>query len=148
MTIEILQDDHPTLLEVSEPVLPGDDITELVENLKAALATTNGLGLAAVQIGVLKRVFIFIDRKGETHVCVNPEILRTDKLIKSRGEGCLSLQQGNDRYTVVRYKRLWVKYHDENGELMTCRLANQEAVAYQHELDHLDGILINSKGKK
>ena len=105
-----------------------------------------GMGLSAVQLGVLKRMFVISYKKEdgtfEEYKVINPKIIsHSEELIYvEEGEGCLSI----NRYVegiVPRYARATIEYYDYKGEKITKRVREEIAVAFQHEIDHLDGIL-------
>lgn len=105
-----------------------------------------GMGLSAVQLGVLKRFFVISYKKEDgtfdEFKVVNPKIIsNSEELIYvEEGEGCLSI----NRYVegiVPRYARVTVEYYDEYGNKKTVRIREEMAVAFQHEIDHLNGIL-------
>ena len=109
-----------------------------------------GMGLAAVQLGVLKRFFVISYKKDdgtfEEYRVINPEIVsNSEELIYvEEGEGCLSV----NRYVegiVPRYARITVKYYDEEGREYIKRVREEIAVAFQHEIDHLNGIMFIDK---
>ena len=109
-----------------------------------------GMGLAAVQLGVLKRFFVISYKKDdgtfEEYRVINPEIVsNSEELIYvEEGEGCLSV----NRYVegiVPRYARITVKYYDEEGNEIVKRVREEIAVAFQHEIDHLNGIMFVDK---
>ena len=109
-----------------------------------------GMGLAAVQLGVLKRFFVISykneDGTFEEYMVVNPKIVsHSEELIYvEEGEGCLSV----NRYIegiVPRYARITVEYFDEFGNKKSVRVREEIAVAFQHEIDHLDGIMFTDK---
>jgi len=105
-----------------------------------------GMGLAYIQIGVPKRIFVIVDEieegKFERHVVINPKILSmSEELIYvGEGEGCLSINRETEGI-VPRHARMKVEAYDENGDLYTIRVREDLAVAFQHEIDHLNGIL-------
>lgn len=105
-----------------------------------------GMGLAYIQIGIPKRVFVIVDEvdegKFERHVVINPKILSmSEELIYvGEGEGCLSINRETEGI-VPRHARMKVEAYDENGDLYTIRVREDLAVAFQHEIDHLNGIL-------
>ena len=109
-----------------------------------------GMGLAAVQLGVLKRFFVISykndDGTFEEYRVINPEIIsNSEELIYvEEGEGCLSV----NRYVegiVPRFARITVKFYDEEGNEVIKRVREEIAVAFQHEIDHLNGILFTDK---
>jgi peptide deformylase len=98
-----------------------------------------GVGLAATQVGVLRRLFVFSD-EGEDRVLVNPVITKTSKETESDDEGCLSLQ--GVLVPVERPTRVTIEGLDGDGERVELDLELPSARIVQHELDHLDGVLI------
>src|SRR4029453_13984978 len=113
----------------------------LAERLKHLLREANGLGLAATQIGVLRRVFAFLpDPEGEPVVIVNPTFTATSEERESDTEGCLSLQ--GVVIPVERAVSLTVEGKDPEGNDVRLELDALPARIAQHELDHLDGVLI------
>lgn len=109
-----------------------------------------GMGLAAVQLGVLKRYFVISykneDGTFEEYKVVNPKIVsNSEELIYvEEGEGCLSVNRYVDGI-VPRYARITVEYYDEFGNKIIKRVREEIAVAFQHEIDHLNGILFTDK---
>lgn len=109
-----------------------------------------GMGLAAIQLGVEKRYFVISykneDGTFEEYKVINPKIIsNSEELIYvEEGEGCLSV----NRYVegiVPRYARVTVEYNDEFGNKVTKRFREEIAVAVQHEIDHLNGLLFIDK---
>ena len=109
-----------------------------------------GMGLAAVQLGVPKRFFVISykndDGTFEEYKVVNPKIVsHSEELIYvEEGEGCLSVNRAVDGI-VPRYARITVEYYDEFGNKQEKRVREEIAVAFQHEIDHLNGILFTDK---
>ena len=109
-----------------------------------------GMGLAAVQLGNLKRFFVISykndDGTFEEYKVVNPKIVsHSEELIYvEEGEGCLSVNRAVDGI-VPRYARITVEYYDEFGNKQEKRVREEIAVAFQHEIDHLNGILFVDK---
>ena len=109
-----------------------------------------GMGLAAIQLGIPKRYFVISykneDGTFEEYRVINPKIVsHSEELIYvEEGEGCLSV----NRYVegiVPRFARITVEYQDENGNKVTKRVREEIAIAFQHEIDHLNGILFTDK---
>ena len=109
-----------------------------------------GMGLAAVQLGVLKRFFVISYKNDDgtflEYRVINPEIIsNSEELVYvEEGEGCLSV----NRYVegiVPRHARITVKYYDEEGKEIIKRVREEIAVAFQHEIDHLNGIMFVDK---
>lgn len=109
-----------------------------------------GMGLALIQLGIPKRAFVVVDEvdeeKFEYYVIINPKIVsHSEELIYvDEGEGCLSVNRPVDGI-VPRYARVKIEAQDFNGEVHTYRLREDLSVAFQHELDHLDGVLFVDK---
>jgi peptide deformylase len=117
------------------------DLGKLVERLTHLLREANGLGLAATQIGVLRRVFVFLpDPEQEPVVLVNPRFVQTSDERASDTEGCLSLQ--GVVIPVERHVSVTVEGQDIAGNDVRLELDELPARIVQHELDHLDGVLI------
>jgi peptide deformylase len=117
------------------------ELAKLVERLEHLLRDANGLGLAATQIGVLRRVFVFLpDPEQEPVPLVNPRLAEGSDERVSDTEGCLSLQ--GVVIPVERHERVTVEAQDLDGKPVQLELEGLQARIAQHELDHLDGVLI------
>ena len=117
------------------------DLGNLVERLTHLLKEANGLGLAATQIGVLRRVFAFLpDTEQAPVIVVNPSFAATSEESESDTEGCLSLQ--GVVIPVERHASLTLEGKDPQGNDVRLELEGLPARIAQHELDHLDGVLI------
>lgn len=109
-----------------------------------------GMGLAYPQIGILKRIFVIVDEledgSFENYVVINPKIISMSEemIYVGEGEGCLSVNREVDGI-VPRHARIKVEAYDEEGNLYTIRVREDIAIAFQHEMDHLDGILFTDK---
>ncbi len=108
-----------------------------------------GMGLSAVQIGVLKRYIVIVDdtEEGfESYVMVNPKIVSTSQemIYVESGEGCLSVNRECEGI-VPRYARVTVEGYDTEGNKIRVRAREELAIAFQHEIDHLNGILFVDK---
>jgi peptide deformylase len=117
-----------------------DDLKRLVTRMGELMKDANGVGLAATQIGVLRRVFVFARDEDEVAVLVNPEIVRRGDEAEMDDEGCLSIQGVTmpvERSTSVR-----IEGRDEKGADVAYDLEGTPARIVQHELDHLDGTMI------
>ena len=121
------------------------NFVEFVEKMAATMyAIDNGVGLAAPQVGINKRLFIIDFGKGLT-VYINPEIISSSPLTSVEEEGCLSLPEITA--VVERSVSVEVKYFDMEGNVIEEELDEFAARAFQHELDHLDGILFIDRVK-
>jgi len=116
-----------------------EDLERLVERMTQLMHEAHGVGLAATQVGVLRRVFVFAD-DGEDRVLVNPVITKTSKETEVDDEGCLSLR--DVLVPVERAQKVTVEGVDAKGEAVKLELEAPSARVVQHELDHLDGVLI------
>jgi peptide deformylase len=117
------------------------DLARLVEQLQHLLIDANGLGLAATQLGVLRRVFVLRpDPDLDLQVLVNPRLVESSDERVADDEGCLSLQ--GVVIPVERHERVTVEASDPEGNQVRLELEGLPARVAQHELDHLDGILI------
>ena len=116
-------------------------ILELLDDMAETMADKNGVGLAAPQVGVLKRVVVIDMGEGLIEL-INPEIVQTEGC-SERSEGCLSLpgQSG----LVARPDKTVVKALNRKGEDITVEGEDMLSVALNHEIDHLDGILYIDK---
>jgi peptide deformylase len=116
------------------------DLASLVERMKALMHEANGVGLAANQVGVLRRVLVMQPGEEGSIVLVNPVIRESSDELCTDDEGCLSLQ--GVTVPVERRLRLTVDALDENGNEVSYELEGLGARVLQHEVDHLDGVLI------
>jgi peptide deformylase len=117
------------------------DLGRLVAQLEHLLHDANGLGLAATQLGVLRRVFVLRpDPEEEPQVVVNPRLVEGSDEHATDDEGCLSLQ--GVVIPVERHLRITLEASDPEGKELRLELEGLPARVAQHELDHLDGILI------
>ena len=119
-----------------------DDLRRLVRRMKDLMEDANGVGLAGTQVGTLQRVFVFRP-EGEDEApraLVNPVLTATSEVTIGDTEGCLSMQ--GVTIPVERPVKVTIEGKDENGEDVRLELEERDARVVQHELDHLDGILI------
>lgn len=138
----ILKDGDPTLKKVSRKVEVFDKrLSNLIDDMFETMYENNGCGLAAVQVGVLKRVFVMDVGNGPFEF-VNPEILDTDGE-QREVEGCLSFPMVSG--VTKRPMTVKIKAQDRNGKWHIHKGEGLEARCYCHENDHLDGILFTSK---
>ncbi len=134
----------PILRQVSKPVERVDsEIRKLAEDMLETMYDAPGIGLAAVQIGVMRRMLVIdLSKEGdpkEPQVFINPEILASSDDRSVYEEGCLSIP---DYYAEVeRPATVTVKYLDANGVEQTVEADGLLATCLQHEIDHLNGVL-------
>ncbi|HZQ64320.1 MAG TPA: peptide deformylase [Gaiellaceae bacterium] len=139
---QIRQWPDPVLkLRANEVEAFDEDLRRLAERMVALMQDANGIGLAGNQVGVLRRVFVFraADRE-EPVVAVNPRIVEPAEEREADDEGCLSLQ--GVLVPVERHLAVTLEARDVRGEQLRLELAGLDARVVQHELDHLDGVLI------
>ncbi len=120
-----------------------DDLRDLAERMKRLMGEARGIGLAAPQVGILRRLFVFTPAKDEVAAVVNPEVVKQSEESDVAEEGCLSIQ--GVLVPVERPERVTISGRDENGHEVSHELDGIFARAAQHELDHLDGVLIIDK---
>jgi peptide deformylase len=117
-----------------------DELLSLVERMKLLMVDANGIGLAATQVGVLRRVFVFQRAEDEVNAVVNPEIVERSEETDVADEGCLSIQ--GISVPVERSLEVTIVGKDENGNDVRYELDDYAARCVQHEADHLDGLLM------
>ena len=138
---QIRQYPDPVLRMAARPVEEfDDDLSRLVVRMSDLMKEANGVGLAATQVGVLRRVFVFSPEDETVLVLVNPEIPRRGKETDVDDEGCLSIQ--GVTVPVERPTSIRLEGRDENGEEVALDLEGMPARIAQHEFDHLDGKLM------
>ena len=118
-----------------------DELRSLVARMKRLMHDASGIGLAATQVGVLQRLFVFhASEDDEAVAIVNPEIVERSEETDVDDEGCLSIQ--GILVPVERSVTVTVVGRNENGDDVRYELERVYARAAQHETDHLDGILM------
>jgi peptide deformylase len=117
-----------------------DDLRRLVDRMKQLMVDANGIGLAATQVGVLQRVFVFQAAEDETVALANPEITEWSEVKTVDDEGCLSIQ--GVHLPVERSTTITIVGQDEHGAEVHYELEEPYSRVAQHESDHLDGVLI------
>lgn len=120
-----------------------DDLRDLAERMKRLMVEARGIGLAAPQVGILQRMFVFTPAKDDVAAVVNPEVVEQSEETDVVEEGCLSIQ--GILVPVERPVTVTLAGRDENGAEVQYELDDIFARAAQHELDHLDGVLIIDK---
>lgn len=150
---KIVQQEHPVLHQIAEPVSSADfgspKLLEIIERMKKALAgEADGVALAAPQIGVPLRIFIvagFVFKKDEAtttppdRVFINPEIISVSKQKRWMDEGCLSVRRLYGE--THRSTKAKVRAYDEHGNKFELGGSGLLAQIFQHETDHLNGVL-------
>jgi peptide deformylase len=117
-----------------------DDLRRLVDRMIALMHDAQGVGLAATQVGVLRRVFVFEPDDQGPRAIVNPVAVSRGGELETDDEGCLSLQ--GVRVPVERSTEFVLEGKDPNGEDVRHDLTGYAARVAQHEFDHLDGVMI------
>lgn len=133
--------DKETIEEMIE-YLTNSQIPEMAEkyNLRP------GMGLAAIQLGIPKRYFVVVNEydegQFETYIMINPKMISNsmEKIYVDQGEGCLSVNREVDGI-IPRYARVTFEAYDLEGRKINVRAREELAIAFQHELDHLNGMM-------
>ena len=145
MTVKtILTEPNQILRQVSAPVdKVGREEQQLMDDMLETMYAANGIGLAAIQIGVPKRIIVMDiskdENKKEPRYFVNPKIKNKDNLKSTYEEGCLSVP--NQFAEIERPKKCDIEYLDYKGEKKILKAEGLLATCIQHEMDHLEGIL-------
>ena len=141
---EILIHPDPRLRRVAEPVEVIDDgLRALAADMLATMYEAPGIGLAATQLGVMRRLFVMDcagkDEPPQPMVLLNPEIVWRSEETETSEEGCLSIPDVYEE--VTRAERVRVRWLGLDGEVHEREFGERWAVCAQHEIDHLDGRL-------
>jgi peptide deformylase len=141
---DILTVPHPMLKEVSQPVDQVDDaLRELMDDMLQTMYAADGIGLAAIQVGVPKRIIVMDlagrDEDPQPRYFVNPVLSDPSDTLKPYEEGCLSVPTVYDE--VERPDRIRIQYLDYDGNPQEEIAEGMFAVCIQHEMDHLEGVL-------
>ena len=159
--LDILDDTHKVLRQVSKEVsfpLSSEDkqtIDDIIKHLtysqiekyEKQYDLRPGMGLAFVQLGILKRIIVIVDEyekgKFDNYVVINPKIVSNsvEMVAADAGEGCLSVNREIEGH-VPRYARVTVEGYDIDGNKISIRAREELSIAFQHEIDHLYGILL------
>ena len=145
VTLPLSEEDKKTINDIIE-FLTNSQIPELAEKYQLR----PGMGLAAIQLGIPKRYFVVVHEVEEgifdNYVIINPKIVSTSQemIYVGEGEGCLSVNR-EVCGIVPRYARITLEGYDEEGRKIRIRGREELAIAFQHEMDHLNGILFTDK---
>ncbi|MEO9863134.1 MAG: peptide deformylase [Yoonia sp.] len=144
----IVQAPDPVLSQVAADVVVFDDaLISLAEDMLATMYAANGRGIAAPQVGVLQRLFVmdatWKDAGPQPVIFVNPEIVSASEEMSTLAEGCLSI--AGDLINVTRPASVVVRWRDVDGGFLEASFDGFSAACVQHEIDHLNGILITDK---
>tara|TARA_Y100001968_G_C19413392_1_gene747612 strand:- start:873 stop:1334 length:462 start_codon:yes stop_codon:yes gene_type:complete len=143
--LTVLEVPNILLSQTADDVVDFDDsLNDFVTDLFDTMHAYKGIGLAAPQVGVLKRLFV-CEYDNNCLVCINPTLEVYGDELESE-EGCLSIP--NILATVTRYSGVKVSAYDINGDLFTQSFDGMMAVVIQHENDHLNGVLITHDSLK
>jgi peptide deformylase len=146
LPLPILSDGHPKLAEKMEEFdlsqVMNPEIQKFIKQLKLTMTTYGGLGLSANQCGIRFRMFVMGSDEFQM-VCINPNIVETFGEPEKMREGCLSYP--GLYLNVPRYKKIVVEHFDHLGEYNTTTLEGISAQVYQHELDHMNGVVYTNK---
>jgi len=140
----ILTEPNKLLRQISKPVdKVGKEEQQLMDDMLETMYAANGIGLAAIQIGIPKRIIVMDiskdEIKKEPRYFVNPVIQNKDKIKSIYEEGCLSVP--NQFAEIERPKNCDIEYLDYNGNKQLLKAEGLLATCIQHEMDHLEGIL-------
>ena len=142
--LEIIKVPDPFLRVVSEPVAQVDDtVRRLADDMLETMYAAPGIGLAAIQVAVPKRLLVVDvgdEEAPEPHCLINPEIVRFGDAKRVHEEGCLSIPDVH--VEIERPAELTVRYIDLEGKERELQAEGLLATAIQHEMDHLEGRLI------
>lgn len=125
---------------------PGFDPVELKEQMVSLMLANNGVGLAANQVGLDAKVFVFGDSNENSTICFNPTVLQYTEEKVEDVEGCLSFP--NTYVKIKRPKEILARWYDENFQECVVKIEGYSAKVYLHELDHLLGITIKDRVSK
>lgn len=118
---------------------------EMVKQMFAVMRLQNGIGLAAPQVGLSKRLFV-MSINGQDRACFNPEIVSSSDQLAEFEEGCLSFP--GESCIIKRPDEIQARYQNQFGDWTEIKLVGLEARCFQHELDHLDGIIMHQRAKE
>jgi len=140
MILDILHDGDEILKRLSCSVILDDEIREFIGSMKETMIDANGIGLAAPQVGRNIRVIVVKLQYGDIQEMINPAIKwYSDHVVKIE-EGCLSVP---GKYVeLIRPSKISLSFQDLSGKYRRWKLKSLEARIVQHEIDHLDGVLM------
>jgi peptide deformylase len=142
MILEILQDGEKPLRQKAKRIDKVDDkVRNISANMVETMLANNGVGLAANQVGILKRIIVVLV-DNNPRVLINPEIIFESEEKVTLQEGCLSFS--GEFYDISRPKQVIVKYRDLSGHPRTETHEGLVARCLLHEVDHLNGITFKS----
>jgi len=143
--------DNKILRKKSTNIVINKTIISLAKNMKNTMMEQDGLGLAGPQVGINKRIFVFLfdienfikktSNNKKIIACINPKIIFKSKEKNQSKEGCLSLP--NLQKNISRFNEILLTFTNEKKKELKLKLKGLNARIVQHEIDHLDGILIS-----
>ncbi len=145
VTFPLSKEDKKTIKDIIE-LLTNSQIPELADKY----CLRPGMGLAAIQLGIKKRYFVVVheydEGKFDNYVIINPKIVSTSEemIYVGEGEGCLSVNR-EVQGIVPRHARITLEAYDEEGRKIRVRGREELAIAFQHEIDHLNGIMFTDR---
>lgn len=146
--LQVFSDKHPMLKqsmpEMSVADITTDEVKNIIESLKMTMLAHKGLGLSANQCGLKMRLFIMGTDDFQT-VCVNPRIADKEGEPVRMKEGCLSFP--GLYLSIPRYQKILAEYEDHTGKTVSAWMDGITAQVYQHELDHMNGIVYTEYAK-
>lgn len=157
--LRLISDEIIFPLEEKDKIAINDMIAYLTDSQIEEIAEKEnlrpGMGMAAIQLGIKKRYFVIVyettkeddlEQSFETYVIINPKLIShsEEEIYAEVGEGCLSVNREVPGF-VKRYARVKIEGFDIDGKPLTIRAREELAIAFQHEIDHLNGILFIDK---
>jgi peptide deformylase len=144
--MELIPDSDPRLHSKAERFNPRnwDELGATIDAMFEIMKTHDGMGLAAPQVGIMKRLFIMQGGLGKKYVCINPKVTKISKETRLKDEGCLSYP--NQKYMVTRAIDIRVSFQDAKGNNVTKKFTGTMARCFLHELDHLNGVVMSDVG--
>ncbi len=146
MILNIITHPNPNLRnkshEINEDEILSSDFKELIKNLSQTMIKKDGIGLAAPQVNIAKRVII-VNSNNNAAVFINPKIIKKSFLKNKMEEGCLSIPGVYKK--VKRYNSVTMQFQDLKAKKQKIKANKLLARILQHEIDHLDGVLFIDK---
>ena len=119
------------------------DLERLVDRMRLLMQEASGVGLAAPQVGILRRVLVYqVSEENDVVTLINPSVVESSEESSTEEEGCLSLKQASVVVEVERAMSVTVEAQSPTGDQIRIDVEGLEARILQHEVDHLDGVLI------
>lgn len=138
--MEVLTGNQKILRQKAKRIAKVDDsIRTICSSMIDTMLSSGGVGLAGNQVGILKRIIIVL-HDNDPIIMINPEIIKTSEEFEFGNEGCLSIPE--TYIELKRYKEISVKYRDTKGKPHFENYSGLTARIIQHEIEHLDGILM------